>query len=169
MCIETGLFAATLLEAQWAVKSSWCRIMKKTLGAYSELPSHKPAGPHGPHLLIEGTIPKLSFLQDQQLPLSYLFTVGARGPSRLDFHLHLTAVETSSPRSKGNGESRCGGKDEQGRQSRARTSEAFLSPLMPPSPPEREKTFVLLTLLGAFSSQLDSVLLGGVIVPRRIL
>lgn len=79
MCIETGLFAATLLEAQWAVKSSWCRIMKKTLGAYSELPSHKPAGPHGPHLLIEGTIPKLSFLQDQQLPLSYLFTVGVWG------------------------------------------------------------------------------------------
>lgn len=94
---------------------------------------------------------------------------GPRVPSWLNSHLHLMAMETSSLQSKGSGESRSREKDEQGRRSRVRTSEVSLSPLLLPSPPGREKTFVLLTRLGAFNSQLCSVLLGDVIVPRRIL
>lgn len=70
MCIGMGLFSTTIPEAQWARQSSRCRIIKKTLGAYSGLPRHKPHGPQGPHLLVGGTTPKLSFLQDQQLPFS---------------------------------------------------------------------------------------------------
>lgn len=41
---------------------------------------------------------------------------GPRVPSWPNFHLHLTAMETSSPQSKGYGESRSRERDEQGRQ-----------------------------------------------------
>lgn len=57
---------------------------------------------------------------------------GAPGSELTAFHLHLMAMESSSPKNRGYGEQRFRERDEQGRENCVMASEIFLSPLMLP-------------------------------------